>query len=441
MSNLKWLYRSGVTALVVMGFSTTATAQSVINAKYETKGYFDAEFDADSDADDPAIWVHPTTKSKSLVIASLKNGGAAVFNLQGVELQRIYTPAGPTPDDESGRYNNADLLYNFSVSGTNQDLVVFSDRGRDVLEIYRINKSYGGATLPLTRVTASNVPYVYSSNQEEVNDQRTAYGLATHNFGGSTGAIGFVTQRERAKLAKVKFASAAGGKVTYSVVGYQQFPSTFTMPNGAAWTPCMDEDGVEAQFEGLVIDKDANKLYAGQEPVGIWRMNLDFSNRVLVEKVKTYGQIYTREGEIDEEGELEYECEYTSDPGFGGTKLAPDVEGLTIYYSPIDSAERLLFASSQGDNTFHVWDIDDGQWEYEDDFFVTFGADLNEESDGSHIVSAALDSGDYSMGLFVSQDGDNTPEVLDEEGEAIAQTNFKFTPAKRIINTLGLDID
>jgi myo-inositol-hexaphosphate 3-phosphohydrolase len=54
-----------------------------------------------------------------------------------------------------------------------------------------------------------------------------------------------------------------------------------------------------------------------------------------------------------------------------------------------------------------------------------------QESDGSHVVSAPLRA-DYPLGLFVSQDGDNTPPVLDDE-------NFKFTPVHRILEALRLD--
>jgi 3-phytase len=37
----------------------------------------------EGDSDDPAIWVHPTDPEKSLVLASLKNWGLAVFDLAG----------------------------------------------------------------------------------------------------------------------------------------------------------------------------------------------------------------------------------------------------------------------------------------------------------------------------------------------------------------------
>src|SRR5262245_14985825 len=44
------------------------------------------------DSDDPAIWVHPTNPEHSLVIATLKNGGLAVFDLGG-QLRQLFAPA------------------------------------------------------------------------------------------------------------------------------------------------------------------------------------------------------------------------------------------------------------------------------------------------------------------------------------------------------------
>lgn len=57
------------------------------------------------DSDDPAIWIHPTSPEHSLVIATLKNGGLAVFDLRG-QLRQLFAP------EEYGafRYNNVDLV-------------------------------------------------------------------------------------------------------------------------------------------------------------------------------------------------------------------------------------------------------------------------------------------------------------------------------------------
>src|SRR5688500_10680119 len=53
-----------------------------------------------SNADDPAIWVHPTEdrQHKSIVVATLKEGGIDVYNLQGQLLQHIAGLPNANPD-------------------------------------------------------------------------------------------------------------------------------------------------------------------------------------------------------------------------------------------------------------------------------------------------------------------------------------------------------
>lgn len=440
MSNLYRVQKGVVSTLALVGVGISAQAfaapvagtQPVV-AKYESQAFLAT--DKKADADDPAIWVNTSDKSKSLVIGTLKQGGLVVMNLQGQTIQRISAPPAPTSLDQKGRYNNVDLLLGFSLGGTSTDLAIVSDRGRDKLVAYKINKNWSSTVAPLTDVTAATVPFVFSADQTQVNEQRTAYGLAVKK--GSFGSIGFVTQRERANIRKVTFQATSDGKVTYTLGSIYSFPSSFTLPNGQSWTPCADEDGVEPQFEGMVIDKDGLKLYAAQETVGIWRMNLDGSSRALVEKTRSYGVPYTRTFDPVEE---EYSCTFGADPGYGGTHITADAEGLTIWYHPTQADSRFLSASSQGDNTFSIFDVDKGQWEYEGTYQPVFaGTDVNEESDGSDVVSTNLGS-DYPWGLLVTQDGNNTPDVVDATtGEVIANTNFKFTSFKNVIDALDLD--
>lgn len=429
---MKSLPFSGSLMALTVAISAISGYSATLNAKFETKGYFDDDGDNNASADDPAIWVHPTHKSKSLVLGTLKEGGLVVFDLEGNELQRILPVPGPDPEeDRPGRYNNVDLLLGFPVKGRPADVAVVSDRGFDILRMFRINPHWSQRTPPVTEITAPGVPRIFNVDQEGVNSEMTAYGLATHYFEDRTGGIGFVTQAGRGRVAKVEFASAPGGKVTYAVTGSFGFPSEFTLPDGELWGPCLEEPGEDAQFEGLVIDAEARKVYLGQELVGVWRMNLDGSKRKLIEKVRTFGWEYEREFDPEEE---EFGCEYTVDRGHGGNHLSADVEGLTVFKAPHGNKHYLL-ASSQGDNSFSIWDVKG--WDFEGTFSLQIDGDLNEDSDGAHVVIANLGR-HYPMGLLVTQDGDNTPEVPDDEGEPRDQSNFKFTPFDRILKALGL---
>ncbi|MGH6692963.1 MAG: phytase, partial [Gemmatimonadales bacterium] len=91
-------------------------------------------------ADDPAIWVHPTDPSLSVIIGTNKNtsGGLHVFDLQGNQLQFV---AG-------GQHNNVDVRYGFLLGGQSVDIVSADDRNNDQLDIYRIDP----ATRQLTQI-------------------------------------------------------------------------------------------------------------------------------------------------------------------------------------------------------------------------------------------------------------------------------------------------
>src|SRR5687767_11274914 len=67
--------------LLVAGWScVTPTAPP--NSASPTPAFVTTDAVAE-DSDDPAIWIHPTDPSKSLIIGTDKGGGLYTFNLQG----------------------------------------------------------------------------------------------------------------------------------------------------------------------------------------------------------------------------------------------------------------------------------------------------------------------------------------------------------------------
>jgi len=169
----------------------------------------------------------------------------------------------------------------------------------------------------------------------------------------------------------------------------------------------------------MVVDPENGTLYAGQEDVGIWRLPAALTGRpVLVDKVKEYGVPGTYDPETEE-------CAPGADPGFGGKRLAADVEGLTLL--PESGGDGYLFASGQGDNSFALYDREVSEDnEYEGGFRVTaVSADLDgsEECDGAAVLDEPLGSR-YPRGLLVVQDGHETSAAGGEEGREA--TGFKF---------------
>ncbi|MET9319403.1 phytase [Streptomyces sp. NPDC003038] len=396
----------------------------------ETAAHYDDAAGGHANGDDPAIWRNANDPGRSLVVATAKEGGLRVYDLEARPVQSIPAPAPAAPDDAPGRFNNVDLLSGLRLSSGPADVAVVSDRGHDRLRIYRIDPSRPGA--PLTDVTDPAAAPVFSANQDEINEQQTAYGLATWKDKATGRSYALVSQRNRTRIALLELRPTGAGTVGYRTVRTLDLPSAFRLPSGARWTPC-GEPGELPQVEGMVVDPANGTLYAGQEDVGIWRMRADLtSTPVLVDKVREYGV----PGVYDEQSE---ECTPGADPGYGGRRLTADVEGLTLFQEP--DGDGYLMASSQGDDTFALYDREiEEHNEYEGGFrvgAVTAALDGVEECDGAAVLNAPLGSR-YPRGLLVVQDGHDTPAVPDGEGGTREATGFKFIDLGAVVDAAGM---
>ncbi|MFB7512782.1 phytase [Streptomyces sp. NPDC056144] len=398
-----------------------------VRPKAETAPLFDDEAGGNANADDPAIWRNPADPGRSLVIATAKQGGLRAYDLDARQVQSIPAPAGPSADDKPGRFNNVDLVQGLRLGGVRTDVAVVSDRGNDRLRIYRIDRDKPGG--PLTDVTDPAARPVFSADQAEINEQRTAYGLATWTDRATGRSYALVSQRNRTRIALLELLPTAARTVGYRLVRTLDLPSSFRLPNGATWTPCAEPDELP-QVEGMVVDPADGTLYAGQEDVGIWRIDAGLSGTpTLIDKVREYGV----PGTYDEQTE---ECTPGVDPGFGGTHLTADVEGLTLVNEP--DGDGYLLASSQGDNTFAAYDRErDEDNEYENTFRIAAASatlDGSEVCDGAAALNAPLGTR-YPNGLLVVQDGEETPGDGDGDGDREA-TGFKFVDLGDVLDAI-----
>jgi 3-phytase len=418
------------TALAAIVAAVPAQADSrdraglpTVQPRAETATLYDDEEGGNANADDPAIWRNAADPGRSLVVATAKEGGLRVYDLDARQVQSIAAPAPATDGDAPGRFNNVDLLQGVRLSTGRADLAVVSDRGNDRLRFYRIDRDRPGG--PLADVTEPAAAPVFSSGQEEINDQNTVYGLASWTDPSTGRSYALTSRRNRTSVALLEITPGPGGTVGYRKVRTIDLPSAFTLPNGTSWTPC-DEPGELPQVEGMVVDPANGILYAGQEDVGIWRLPADLRGKpVLVDKVREYGI----PGTYDEETE---ECTPGADPGYGGKHLSADVEGLTLLTE--DDGDGYVLASGQGDNSFALYDreLEDDN-EYEGGFRVTAASptlDGSEECDGAAVLNAPLGR-KYPNGLLVVQDGHDAPE--DGEREA---TGFKFVDLDDVLDAV-----
>jgi 3-phytase len=371
-----------------------------LTASAETAPNWDDDAGGNANADDPAIWVDSRHPERSVVLGTLKNGGLTVFDLTGKEVQRFATPPAPAPGQEPGRFNNVDLI---------GDLAIVTDRGRDQLRTYDVKSGR------LTDVTSADAPLVFSKDTEEVQEQRTAYGLAATVVQGQP--IVAVTRRSETRVGYFRLVPDGKGKVTYRPIGKVDLPGSFTLTDGSTWSPC-EEPGDRPQLEGMVFDRTTNDLYAAQEDVGVWRIPLH-GKPELLEKVREFG----RPAAYNEETE---ECEPAGPVSpDAGKHLSADAEGLTIAYK---HGVRTLYASSQGDSTFASYRIDGRRLVYRAGFQVTDGpaADGVQHSDGAAVTTQPLGPL-FPHGLFAVHDGENTPGDGDREG-----TNFKLVRLEKL---------
>lgn len=127
------------TFLILSALVPVARAQAPVSAKVET-----APVPTSGDAaDDPAIWVHPTNPSLSVIIATDKNSGLAVYDLTGKQLQFL----------SDGEPDNVDLRTDFPLAGKKETIVVASDRSDDTISVYVLDPN----TRLLRDVAARNI--------------------------------------------------------------------------------------------------------------------------------------------------------------------------------------------------------------------------------------------------------------------------------------------
>lgn len=205
-------------------------------------------------ADDPAIWVHPTDPTQSLIIGDDKKGALEVYNLDGSLQQRI----------TSSRtfWGNVDVRQGVTIGGRTFDLVAVANGG---LRLFRVDVG----TRTLTQIsggTAGVLPApggglcLYDS---PVTGRVYAYTINN---------IGVVRQFE------IQDNDADGVLLTTK-------KRTFTVVIG---TPPPEAT------EACVVDDARGSLYVSEEEVGIWRYGAEpnaGSARSIVDRVAPNGHL------------------------------------------------------------------------------------------------------------------------------------------------------
>ncbi len=296
------------------------------------------------DTDDPAIWVHPTKKSESIIIGTDKGGdhssGALyVYRLDGTidSTRCVFGLQRP---------NNVDVEYGLSNGLGQTDIVVFTERERNMIRVFSLPdmKAMDGGGIPV--------------------------------FEGET---------EKAPMGIALYKDGLSGKI-YAVVGRKngpkegylfQYELSLDMEGnvGAKKVRSFGKYSGKKEIESVVVDDELGYVYYSDEGVG-------------VRKYYAHPDSSTLELAL-----------------FGVEGIKEDHEGLSIYKT--DKTSGYILLSDQQANTFHVFPREGEKSNSHQHRCLAVIPTHTRESDGSDIVSDSLNTV-FSKGMFVAMSTDGT---------------------------------
>jgi 3-phytase len=296
------------------------------------------------DSDDPAIWMHPTEPSRSLIIGTDKasDGALFVFDLEG-RIIHDKTVRGLK------RPNNVDVEYGFVLKGEPVDIAVVTERLANKIRIYRLPQMI------------------------EI---------------GQGGVEVFAEQAQRDPMGIALYKRPRDGSI-YAIVGRKSGPTG----GGYLWQYRLEDDGAggvkatkvreyglwsgKLEIEAIAVDDYHGYVYYADEGVGIRKYHAD----------PDAPQVNT---------ELAL---------FGTTGFAEDREGISIYQ--VDQSTGYILVSDQSANRFHIYrrEGESGR-PHQHQLVKTVTVKAN-HSDGSEVTSTALNA-KFPVGLFVAMSDDAT---------------------------------
>ena len=176
--------------------------------------------------DDPAIWVHPTDSTKSLLIGNDKGGGFETYDLQGNLVERI----------GGSFFGNVDVKQDVTINGIVHDLVGIVQKG---VRFYTVNPD----TRQLSQITENNAPI-------GVNGE------------------GFCMYQSPTTQKVYGISVAISGTVN-------EFELTDPDADGLLSSTTVRTFSVGSEAEGCVVDDESGALYISEENVALWRYSAE----------------------------------------------------------------------------------------------------------------------------------------------------------------------
>lgn len=174
-------------------------------------------------ADDPAIWVHPRQGAQSLILATDKKRGLAVYGLDGRERQ--FLPVG--------RINNVDLRQGLRYDGRTLDLAVATQRDEAGLVLFGISPAGRVSELARLKTTLDDI-----------------YGVCVGR--NADGGLDVFPNDKDGRVQRLRLKLASNTWHADTVAEFR----------------------LDSQPEGCVVDEAHQAVFVGEEKRGIWRLDL-----------------------------------------------------------------------------------------------------------------------------------------------------------------------
>jgi len=296
------------------------------------------------DSDDPAIWLHPTDRSQSIVLGTDKGGYLFAFDLQGGKIDSVRTAA---------RANNVDVEYGFMLGGEAIDIAAVTDRDGNKIFVFK---------LPELEAIAGGGIEAF-----EGEELRRPMGIGLYKRPSDGAVFAIVSRKEGpsgAYLWQYRLGDDGAGKVKFTKV--RAF---------GEWSG-LDNLG-EGEIEAVAVDDELGFVYYSDEKFGIRKYHAD-------------------PDAPDANQELAL---------FGTEGFEQDREGISIYR--VNDGAGYIIVSDQEANRFHFFAREGTPANPHEHKLITVISLATVHSDGNEVTNASLGEA-FPNGLFIAMTDDRT---------------------------------
>lgn len=302
------------------------------------------------DTDDPAIWVHPTDASKSLIVGTDKEvgGGLYIYDLDGKIVNKFIDMERP---------NNVDIAYGLNINGVKTDIVVTTERKANVIRVFSFPD--------LKPIDNGGIPIFEGETGKE---ERDGMGLAlyTKQIDSVTTEIHAITGRKTGPsgtyIWQYKLSANTDGTITGKVI--RKF----------------GEYSGKKEIEAIAVDNELGYIYYSDEQVGVRKYYAD-----------------------PEKGNLELTI-------FAQEDAKRDHEGIAIYKK--DEKTGYILVSNQQNNTFLVYKREGSNSNAHEHRLIAEIPVSTVECDGADAMNVNFGS-KFPNGIFVAMSNGNVFHIYD----------------------------